>query len=323
MCPENCCHIKVALKAKVKALDFGVTSQKDGDSTSLYITLMSPEQLAATKLPGGITTDKIEALSKTNPLTALENGEDDSTPGKPQPHLQKALARSILFSGQTYMDILPYIAGKEDMRRLVGKSLTELKEKFKDNPEMIKKIDTFLADPVFKDQRQWGKPIEQQDDIPQTPNIGKVIGDISDTSKPYEPGVMTVNVRIPASKFPEIREKLAALEGPAAATPAAAPQGNVQQEVATQLKPVVDVMTQVIQNQKQLAEAFIEHAKMNQQAPQQVAPSQVTYTAATAPGPVAPTADEALANAILAQSQPTGWADRISQAPTAQPVRGA
>lgn len=230
---------KLALKEKVKRLEFNVTSSSTDDSKTVHIEIMSPEQLAATKLPGGFTPDRIKELSHTNPLTALQNGEDDQdkTPGKPQPHLQKALARAILFSGDKRDEILPYILGKEDMRRMVGKSLTNLKAHSKDNPELVKRIDAFLADSVFKDHSQWGKPVENQEDIAQTPVFNKVVGDMSDPSKPYEPGVMTVSVRLPAEKFTAIRDQIAALDAASPAQP--------QQAGADSMEKAADALVQV------------------------------------------------------------------------------
>jgi|GEM_PF-6917399 len=206
---------KDAVKAQVKRLEVTFASQSSGDDKSVYIYIMSPEQLAATKLPGGISADKIKELSPTNPLLALQNGEDDQDPDKkkPQPHLKKALARSFLFAGENHIEIFPYIAGKEDMRRAVLKSLVSLKKRAAENPTLVdptlgKRVDEFLSDPVFKDQSQWGKPVEKQQSLPESVRFVKSTS--GDNGQPYEKGVMEVSIDLPPEKFQKIREDIAA-----------------------------------------------------------------------------------------------------------------
>ena len=325
---------KQALKDAVKRLEFSVTSADTKHGKGIDIHIMSPEQAATMKLPGGITPDKVQALNLTNPLLTLQNGEDDLDKTKPQPHLQKALSRAILFAGNSETvhetaQILPYILGKEDMRRMVGKSLTVLKNKNGTNLELVKRIDAFLADPVFKDQNQWGKPIEKQEDIAQAPRFGKMTGDMTDTSKPYEPGVMMVTVSLPADKFPAIRDQIAALDAPAAG--AATPSPALDQKVTA----LAEVVQAGLKNQLEIIK---EVEKMQQAAPPAAAQAGILEKAATAltdaanrlvgwvervekasapPAAKPIPSDEALANTILAAAAAgattTSWTDRTTQ----------
>jgi len=307
---------KDALAEKVKNLDFSVTSQSDGENKTLKIYIMSKEQLAATKLPGGISADKVKDLSATNPLLVLQNGQDDHEPGKPQPHLQKALSRAILFAGENHADILPFVLGKEDMRRMVGKSLTGLKEKAKDNAELTKRIDAFMADPVFKDPYQWGKEVEKQEFVPEAPHFFKMTGNYTDPNVLYEPGVMRVELKLPAEKFPEIRAKLAGTTPGAAGAGLAA--ADVVAAVDARIKPLVEALVTTVQNQQQIANHIVEQETKNATssgtlenaatALVQVANKLGSWVdrmesqAGKAPpaAPAAASGDEALANSILA-----------------------
>lgn len=205
---------KDTIKQQVQNLDIAVTSGSNEWGKTVTIEIKSPEQLKDAKLPGGISKEKLATYVAENPLLTLQNGEDDQdrTLGAPQPHLKKTLARSFLFAGENHIEVFPYIAGKEDMRRATSKSLVKLKKRAIDNPSLVdpdlaKKIDEFMADPVFKDLHQWGKPVEKQDDIPHSPRFVKMTGD---PGKPYEKGVMEVSIDLPVDKFTDIRQKLAA-----------------------------------------------------------------------------------------------------------------
>ncbi len=85
------------------------------------------------------------------------------------------------------------------------------------NAELVKRIDAFLDDAVFKDHNRWDTPVEKQQFIAGPPYFNKNTG-IS--GQPYEAGVMEVNVNLPADKFPQIQQQIAALDAPHAALPA-------------------------------------------------------------------------------------------------------
>ena len=301
---------KQALKELVKRLEFSVTSADTAYGKGIDISIMSPEQSAAKKLPGGITPDKVQGLNVTNPLLALQNGEDDLDKTKPQPHLQKALSRAILFAGNTETasetaKILPYILGKEDMRRMVGKSLTVLKGKVSGNPELVKRIDDFLADSVFKDSNNWGKPLEKQEDVAETPRINKVSGELfGDLSSPYEPGVMTVTVKIPADKFPTVRDQIAALDGQGAGQIASSDMLGM---IDNRIKPLAEALVTTIQNQQQIANRIVEQeSKLALQSPQTTAQQGLLEKAAIA-----------LTNAA---NRLMSWVDRVEAPANSQPV---
>ena len=200
---------KAALEESVKKLNVVVSAQESDRGKKIIIQILSDLQLEASKAPSGFNPERIAEYVASNPLAALQNGENDKDPNKPQPHLQKALARSILFAGEKATEIFPLIAGKEDMARAVGKSLTHLKNKA-NNPELSKKIDTFLADGVFKDSDSWGKPIEERQDKPRALTFTKNVSDTANA--PYEKGVMEVTIPLPGDKFPEILAKMTEAE---------------------------------------------------------------------------------------------------------------
>jgi len=210
---------QAALKEQVKKLNVTITSSVDGDAKTVGIIIMSAEQSAAATQPGGMRPEQIESLKLTNPLMALQNGVDDkgveTTPEKLQPHLQKALAKAILFAGDKDKadEIFSLIAGKEDMRRTLVDSLQGLKAKAGDNAELAQRIDAFLNDPVFKDPHQWDKKAEYHEFIAKEPAITKVV------EQDYKDGLMEVTIPLPHDKFPEILQQLAALDKSPVAIP--------------------------------------------------------------------------------------------------------
>ncbi len=118
---------KAALKESVKKLHVVISAEEKEHGKKIIIQILSDLQLQAAQTPSGFNPERLAEYVASNPTggaSKTARTAQDKTPGKPQPHLQKALARSILYAHENWnnMDILPYIAGKEDMRRMVGKS---------------------------------------------------------------------------------------------------------------------------------------------------------------------------------------------------------
>ena len=179
----------------------------------------------------GLSKDKINEYLKSNPLTGLQNGDNDADKKAPlQPHLKKVVSRALLLSGASYIEVFHFLAGREDMKRHLEELLGNVKEKAVAKPQiaganLVTKIDDFLKDPVFKDPMQWRKPAGKQEFVPEFPRFSKITG-ISRTSmtnaedKGYEPGVMQIDISLPnGKKFEEIRNQLIAM-GNAPATAA-------------------------------------------------------------------------------------------------------
>jgi hypothetical protein len=229
---------KNALKAQVKALEVIITSS-DTYGKRVTITIMSKAQLEATKgadgKPQEIPADKVAELAATNPLNALKNGEKELDKDNP-PHLQKALARSFLFAGDKANDIFPMIAGKDDMRRAVIKTLVKLKTvRMAENPtsQIGKAIDNFLNDDVFKEVDRWGTPSNERQDFKQPIVFVKDGGrGLNASDKPYEKGKMEFTVSVPTNKLPQILELVATNKDIPAPVQAAQPAATTQQATA-------------------------------------------------------------------------------------------
>lgn len=298
---------KDALRAQVKALNVVVSSSGGNEwGKDVTIQILSGEQLAATKQTGVLPTEQMAALAASNPLSALKDGSgEDKGPDAPPPHLKKALARAFLTAGEGANEIFPLIAGREDMRRAVVKSLVSLKNKLKDQPEAGQKIDAFLADDVFKNPDQWNKPPGEREDFKSAPRFIKASGD---PDKPYEKGVMRISLDLPADKFPALRAQLEGLDGPGpnvTAVPAAAAMpGNALEAAGKALTAAADRLLGWVQR----VEA--------QKPPENAAPApsmtlNVGVQAAAA-------SDAALADAVIAgtTSAAGSWAKREEQRPT-------
>ncbi len=201
---------KAALKEQVKKLNVTFAASSNEWGKSVEIQIMSDAQRDFLKNPGSAPPKDPGAFVDTNPLMKLQDGDDDKDkgPSKPQPHLKKALARAFLFAGDKANEIFPLIAGKEDMRRAVIKSLVGLKNKQSGNVELGKKIDAFIADDVFKNPNEWNMPVEKREVKKSSPCFIKRTAYAD--GKLYEKGVMNVTFNLPADKFPQIQEALAA-----------------------------------------------------------------------------------------------------------------
>jgi hypothetical protein len=199
---------KENLAAQVKDLEIIITPSSNDVGQIASIQIMSKKQKDEIKAAGSGVPDNIPDLLASNPLMALKDGEDDKNPENPA-HLKKALARSFLFAGEKANDIFPLVAGKDDMRRAIAKSLVHLKNRQPENTELAKKIDAFLGDDVFKDPDRWGTPVEERKDFKEAPRFLKMGREIG--SKPYTKGEMAIELTVPADKFTKIRDQLAAL----------------------------------------------------------------------------------------------------------------
>jgi hypothetical protein len=264
---------KNALRAQVKALEVFV-EPADTYSKRVTIRIMSKAQLAATKdadgKPQAIPVDKVAELAATNPLNALKNGEKELDKDNP-PHLQKALARSFLFAGDKANDIFPMIAGKDDMRRAVIKTLIKLKAaRMAENPnsQIGKAVDNFLNDDVFKEVDRWGTPANERQDFKQPIVFVKDGGrGLNASDKPYEKGKMEFTVSVPTNKLPQILEMVATnkdIPAPAqttapqpattaqatAPTPATGTQATPPAQVAQAEKPELKIYQPPVQEQQ-------------------------------------------------------------------------
>jgi hypothetical protein len=249
---------KTALKEKVKNLEVLVDS--DGKFGSrVTIQIMTKEQLAASRdeegHPKAIAPEKVAELAKDNPLNALKNGEKELDKDNP-PHLQKALARSFLFAGEKANDIFPQIAGKDDMRRAIIKSLMKLKaaalQQQPDAP-LAKAVDAFLDDDVFKDVSRWNSPASERETLKTPINFTKNGGLAGSDGAPDEKGTMRFVVSVPTDKLPEIIDQIANqkdIQPPQQATQPQPPTAPAQQEPA-QAQQQPDAMTNMAQQAAQ------------------------------------------------------------------------
>ncbi len=243
---------KQALLTKIKNLDFAVSS--DSDTHLVTIDIRSKEQLEARKNNkdlGQLTGEELQKLRDSNPLNALKDGDGKSSENPA--HLQKAVARAVLFAGDTAKDIFPIIAGREDMKRAVAKSLVRLKLA---KPELAEKVDAFINDDIFKEHHHWGRftaRIVGEPDSKQIPRIRKITK--TDGTDNYTPGKVEVTLNLPARKLKDILEQIAgmsqqqtpAAEAPAVSAEQPAPEASTpeknwatdvgQREPAAEIKP--------------------------------------------------------------------------------------
>lgn len=218
---------KQALRDKVKALDFSVSSAKDEYASTVEIRILSAEQLAAandTKLKRGapvLPSEELKKLRESNPLNFLKDGKDQDA------QLQKALARSILFAGDKALDIFPIIAGSKDMQVAIIKPLVKLKAA---KPELAEKIDKFIADDTFKDHSLWTPGSEKSK--PLLDKLGLRI--TRDGSEKYTPGEIEVKLSLPAGKFANILQDIVK---PGAKSTTAASDAQVADQVLAAAAP--------------------------------------------------------------------------------------
>ncbi len=182
-----------AIKEKINALEFDVTTFEAGITASepyqrITITIATKEQKAALE-DSGKRFDRaaIEEMGKTNILNELTNEQ-----------LGKALGRAVLGAGAGAADRFPKIAGREDMKRAVAKSLVRLKIA---KPELAEEVDAFLKDDSFKSHQNYGKAQDEKPQLKSKPIVNK---------DPGKSGEMTIEFSLPAGKAQEIMEQLAA-----------------------------------------------------------------------------------------------------------------
>jgi hypothetical protein len=190
---------KAAIKQKVDALTFDITSSEFNKQTDfskpaqINISILSPEQVEASKDPNkvkGMSAEQEKTLSATNVLDSLTTEQ-----------LGKALGRSFLHAGDTSVDMFPKIAGRDDMKRAIIKSLVRLKTA---KPETAKDVDTFLADNTFKDPESWFKPQSKKEDVKSRPKI----------STDKDDGTLHINFELRAGQAYEVIKSLAAMDAP-------------------------------------------------------------------------------------------------------------
>ena len=217
---------KQALRDRVKALDFAVSATKYDSGAYLNIAVLSKEQLEyAKKTTTGfnapaLSADETKALRDSNPLNALKDGEGKDA------QLQKAVARSVLFAGDKAMEVFPIIAGREDMKRAVIKPLVKFA---KEKPEQADIVSKFIDDDAFKKHENWrfsdgiGTHDDRADGEKKQPRVSKIgATQAADGSEKYTPGVIKVELELPAKKFKAIIEQLASPAEHQAPTPEAA-----------------------------------------------------------------------------------------------------
>lgn len=223
---------KKTLEQAIKGLKYTIAPSSSAyGGKGVMIQIMSEKQLEFSKLPGNAPPENPAELIATNPLNALKNGDKDDEKGpdgQPNPpHLKKALARAFLFAGDKANEIFPLVAGKDDMRRAITKPLVILKDKLvkdttkPENADLVKKLDTFLADDTFKDPDRWSTPVEERED--QKSPVRFIKDNDATDGKPYEKGKMKIVIDLPSDKFPAIRDELAGIKKEETAAAPAAP----------------------------------------------------------------------------------------------------
>lgn len=177
---------------QVAKLDVSVTQSDSDDWAHVRVEFRSPEQVALRGNEydkGGQDSKTLAAAKETNPLHVLNTEQ-----------LGKAMGRSLLHSSEKAHEVFPLIAGREDMKRAVCKSLCRLKAA---KPELSKDIDAFMNDDMFKPHHTWDKAPSERPTLKELPAIHKDLD---------KPGVMTVNLHLPKGTLGEVIAQIAALD---------------------------------------------------------------------------------------------------------------
>ncbi|MFO0389669.1 MAG: hypothetical protein ACK502_08150 [Alphaproteobacteria bacterium] len=189
---------RATIKEQVDKLTFQISSHEYNKQdrmsipAQVNITIMSPVQAQEVQDPPkfyGKPEEEKRKIAATNPLDSLTIEQ-----------LGKSLGRSFLHAGDTANELFPKIAGREDMKRAVIKSLVRLK---KAKPELAKDVDSFIADDTFKDTDNWGKPKGQQVEAKGRPEVS--------TDKD---GKLHISMDLPAGQAYEVIKSLAGMDAP-------------------------------------------------------------------------------------------------------------
>ncbi len=235
---------KACIRQKVEQMQVELTFHESQDAErysspgSITLNFSSPEQALAKKnqnVPGAIPPDQL-ALTNTNVLTGLTTEQTG-----------KAFGRAVLFSGSSAMEDFPLIAGREDMRRVIGKALTKFKA---EHPDQAEAVDKFLKEDDFKARHDWNKPASQQEEKRKFPLVNK---------DPSKPGEMTITLTLPKGKAWEAIQQIAAMD-------TVDPTRNFAQVDNMELVGVVGPQGKLSQDTFNTAQALIATIKESQEA---------------------------------------------------------
>jgi hypothetical protein len=166
---KNDAEVQQAL-TKVRE-DMGkVVISVNAEGTNVKISLRSPEQAESFKTaPNDYKKpDNATALKTGNPLNQLTSVVTEK---EPHPQLQKALARSFLFTrDHKPTEDFHLIAGRRDIKTAIAKELALVQKENPDREEAFKQI---LNSDVFKDHNLWVSEPGKPDAAPPEPTIVK------------------------------------------------------------------------------------------------------------------------------------------------------
>lgn len=248
---------KAEIEKEVAGYEFSVSFDEGQNGGRVSINVRSPDQVKAKQaLVAGTPPKDPVALSETNLLFKVKQLDEKNG----TQNLGKLMGRAILMDGtEEAKQLFPKIAGREDMKRALGKIFAKLGEKHKDDPQVQALIKTTLEDEVFKDQRQHNKSKEKRE-YQKFEAYGFV--------DPEHPTQFRVNINLPSGKAQEVLEEIAAF-APAApvvaaaqtqapAAPAADP--SVQQVASEVIDSMVSAATDAARAAQSSASAQVQPA---------------------------------------------------------------
>jgi hypothetical protein len=140
------------IKKHLEAHEFTVSTQQQGNWTSVFINIRSPEQVLVRDHPEEKAKFENAVLEKTNMLQQVENADQRA----------KLAARAAMFEGEklgTPSNYFMQVAGTEDIKIGLGKMLEYLK---KAKPEYTRRADALMKESFLISNDDWNLPPEKQ-----------------------------------------------------------------------------------------------------------------------------------------------------------------
>lgn len=199
---------KAEIEKEVAGYEFSVSFSEGQEGGRVSINVRSPEQIKARQeLVNGHAPKDPVAVSETNLLFKVKQLDEKNG----TQNLGKLMGRAILMDGTEEAKLLfPKIAGREDMKRTLGKIFAKLGEQHKDDPQVQELIKSTLEDDIFKDKRQHNKS-EEKREYQKFEAYGFV--------DPEHPTQFKVRINLPSGKAQDVLKEIAALAPAAIAQP--------------------------------------------------------------------------------------------------------
>lgn len=172
--------------------EFKVSMQQQGNWTSVFLEIRSPEQVHAREHPEEKTEP--QKLQATNMLEQIENADSRT----------KLAARAVLYQGNELKKPASYytdVAGTDDVKMVLTKMVEDLKKKNTD-PKLHRRADALLKENFLISNELWNLPPDQQPTFKQV------------ASAVLKPGTneIRITLNVPRGKADQILKEISAPE---------------------------------------------------------------------------------------------------------------